>query len=79
MLSNTLTSYIENYCVVILSSASGGTKCPTLPSCDDPQVDIHNNAVITGPFAFYPQYYEILPTTGDDYPRALATSSTDSS
>ena len=32
---------------------------------------IHNNAVITGPFALYPQYLEILPTTGDDYLRAL--------
>ena len=25
---------------------------------------IHNNAVITKPHAFYPQYLEILPTTG---------------
>ena len=32
---------------------------------------IHNNAVITGPHALYPQYFEILPTTGDKYPRAL--------
>ena len=32
---------------------------------------IHNNAVITVPFALYPQYFEILPTTGDNYQRAL--------
>jgi len=32
---------------------------------------IHNNAVINGPHAFYPQYFEILPTTGVDYQRAL--------
>ena len=32
---------------------------------------IHNNAVITGPFALYPQYFEILPTTGDNFPRLL--------
>ena len=32
---------------------------------------IHSNAVITGPFALYPQYFEILPTTGAKYQRAL--------
>ena len=32
---------------------------------------IHNNAVITGPHALYPQYLEILPTTGDNFPCAL--------
>ena len=32
---------------------------------------IHNNAVITGPHTLYPQYLEILPTTGDLYQRAL--------
>ena len=32
---------------------------------------IHNNAVITGPHALYPQYFDILPTTGDHYQRAL--------
>ena len=32
---------------------------------------IHNNAVITGPHALYPQYLEILPTTGVNYQRAL--------
>ena len=32
---------------------------------------IHNNAVITVPFALYPQYFEILPTTGNNYQRAL--------
>ena len=32
---------------------------------------IYNNAVITGPFALYSQYFEILPTTGDNYQRAL--------
>ena len=32
---------------------------------------IHSNAVITGPHALYPQYFEILPTTGDRYQRAL--------
>ena len=32
---------------------------------------IHNNAVITGPHALYPQYLEILPTTGDLHQRAL--------
>ena len=32
---------------------------------------IHNNAVITGPHALYPQYLEILPTTGAFYQRAL--------
>ena len=32
---------------------------------------IHSNAVITGPHALYPQYFEILPTTGDHYQRAL--------
>ena len=37
---NTLASYIQSFCNVIISSlASGGTNCPTLPSCDDPQVD----------------------------------------
>ena len=32
---------------------------------------IHNNAVITGPHALYPQYLEILPTTGVLNQRAL--------
>ena len=32
---------------------------------------IHNNAVITGPHALYPQYLEILPATGDLHQRAL--------
>ena len=32
---------------------------------------IYNNAVITGPHALYPQYFEILPTTGVHYQRAL--------
>ena len=32
---------------------------------------IHTNAVITGPHALYPQYLEILPTTGTEYQRAL--------
>ena len=32
---------------------------------------IHKNAVITGPFALYPQYFEILPTTGPNLQRAL--------
>ena len=32
---------------------------------------IENNAVITTPHALYPQYFEILPTTGDPYQRAL--------
>ena len=32
---------------------------------------IHNNAVITGPHALYPQYLEILPTTGYPHQRAL--------
>ena len=32
---------------------------------------IHNNAVITGPHALYPQYLEILPTTGVSKQRAL--------
>ena len=32
---------------------------------------IHNNAVITGPHALYPQYLEILPTTGVLLQRAL--------
>ena len=32
---------------------------------------IHNNAVITGPHALYPQYLEILPTTGASHQRAL--------
>ena len=32
---------------------------------------IHKNAVITGPHALYPQYFEILPTSGDNYLRAL--------
>ena len=32
---------------------------------------IHSNAVITGPHALYPQYFEILPTTGVYYQRAL--------
>ena len=32
---------------------------------------IHKNAVITGPHALYPQYLEILGTTGDLFQRAL--------
>ena len=32
---------------------------------------IYNNAVITGPHALYPQYFEILPTTGVANQRAL--------
>ena len=32
---------------------------------------IHNNAVITGPHTLNSQYFEILPTTGDNYQRAL--------
>ena len=32
---------------------------------------IHSNAVITGPHALNAQYYEILPTTGDAFQRAL--------
>ena len=32
---------------------------------------IHSNAVITGPHALNAQYYEILPTTGGNYQRAL--------
>ena len=32
---------------------------------------IHNNAVITGPYALYPQYLEILGTTGVLHQRAL--------
>ena len=32
---------------------------------------ILKNAVITGPYALYPQYFDILPTTGDIYQRAL--------
>ena len=32
---------------------------------------IHSNAVITGPHALYPQYFEILPTTGVNYQQAL--------
>ena len=32
---------------------------------------IHSNAVITGPHALYSQYFEILPTTGVLYQRAL--------
>ena len=32
---------------------------------------IHNNAVITGPHALYPQYLEILGTTGVLHQRAL--------
>ena len=32
---------------------------------------IHSNAVITGPHALYPQYFEILPTTGGYYQQAL--------
>ena len=32
---------------------------------------IHSNAVITGPFALYPQYFDILPTTGASFERAL--------
>ena len=32
---------------------------------------IENNAVITGPHALYPQYFEILPTTGAPFQRAL--------
>ena len=37
---NRIASFIQNYCnVIISSSASGGTNCPTLPSRNDPQVD----------------------------------------
>ena len=32
---------------------------------------IHSNAVITGPHALYSQYFEIFPTTGINYQRAL--------
>ena len=32
---------------------------------------ISKNAVIPGPYAIYPQYFEILPTTGDGNQRAL--------
>ena len=32
---------------------------------------IENNAVITGPHALYPQYFEILPTTGVHYQQSL--------
>ena len=32
---------------------------------------IQNNAVITWPHALYPQYLDILPTTGNNYQRAL--------
>ena len=32
---------------------------------------IHKNSVITGPYALYPQYLEILGTTGDLFQRAL--------
>ena len=32
---------------------------------------IENNAVITTPHALYPQYFEILPTTGAPFQRAL--------
>ena len=32
---------------------------------------IHNNAVITGPHALYPQYLEILPSTGQSLQYAL--------
>ena len=32
---------------------------------------IHSNAVITGPHALYPQYLEVLPTTGTLLQRAL--------
>ena len=32
---------------------------------------IHSNAVITGPHALYPQYLEILPTTGVNHQRAM--------
>ena len=32
---------------------------------------IYNNAEITGLHALYPQYFEILPTKGDIYQRAL--------
>ena len=32
---------------------------------------IEKNAVITTPYALYPNYFEILPTTGDIYQRAL--------
>ena len=32
---------------------------------------ILKNAVITGPYALYPQYFDILPTTGANYQRAL--------
>ena len=34
---------------------------------------IHNNAVIIGPHALYPQCFEILPTTGSTIQRALQT------
>jgi len=56
--------------VIISLSASGGTNCSTLPLCYDPKW-IHNNAVINGPHALYPQFFEILPTTGEIYQRAL--------
>ena len=32
---------------------------------------ILTNAVINGPYVLYPQYFEIAPTTGADYQRAL--------
>ena len=32
---------------------------------------IHNNAAISGPHALYPQYFEIIPTTGASDQRAL--------
>ena len=32
---------------------------------------IKNYAIITGPHALHPQYFEILPTTGVDWQRAL--------
>ena len=32
---------------------------------------IHSNAVISGPHAFYPQYFAILPTTGVYYQHAI--------
>lgn len=32
---------------------------------------IHKHSTITGPHALYPKYFEILPTTGDNWQRAL--------
>ena len=55
---------------MISLSASGGTNCPTLPSSDDPQVD-RQNAIMTVSHVLYPEYFEILPTTGVDIQRAL--------